>query len=105
MAPYFSKRFLMNVVEAFDLSISTYGLDVFWGSQLEHHETAAIVDRFQMSHLKTRDFGQGAYYAYLRSIGVDCFREMKAILDALGMDVYQIRMKGGVEIVETVAVR
>src|SRR5438094_10559085 len=32
MAPYFAKNFLMTVVEGFDISISTYGLDVLWGS-------------------------------------------------------------------------
>lgn len=104
MAPYFSRDFLMSVVEAFDISISTYGLDVFWGSQLEANQNAAIVDIFQMSHLKKRDFSSGAYYEYLRSQGIDCFKEMKDVLASLGIDSYQIRLKGGVDIVESVRV-
>ena len=104
MAPFFSKDFLLTVVESFDMSISTYGLDVFWGSQLEEHQSAAIVDRFVMSHLKRRDLGGGAYYAYLQSMGIDCFAEMKQVLDRLGIDSYPIRLKGGVEIVESVRV-
>jgi hypothetical protein len=104
MAPYFSRDFLMTVVEAFDMSISTYGLDVFWGSQLEAHQSAAIVDRFLMSHLRRRDFGEGAYYAYLRSLGIDCFKEMRNVLDSLGVESYEIRLKGGVDIVESVRV-
>jgi hypothetical protein len=104
MAPYFSRSFLLTVVEAFDMSISTYGLDVFWGSQLEADQTAAIIDRFQMSHLKKRDLAAGSYYAYLRSLGINCFEEMKVVLTTLGIDSYQIRLKGGVEIVESVQV-
>ncbi len=104
MAPYFARDFLMTVVEAFDISISTYGLDVFWGSQLEGDQSAAVVDRFLMSHLRRRDFRQGAYYAYLRSLGIDCFAEMKAVLDSLGLECYEIRMKGGVQVVEAVRV-
>jgi hypothetical protein len=104
MAPYISRRFLMNIVDAFDISISTYGLDVFWGSQLEGGDTAAVVDRFQMGHLKLRDFEGGAYYKYLQSIGVDCFLEMRKVLDMLGIDRYTIRLRGGAEIVEQAAV-
>ena len=104
MAPFFSKEFLLTVVEAFDISISTYGLDVFWGTQLEKGQTAAIVDRFQMTHAKRRDFESGTYYAYLKSIGVDCFLELKNVLNQLGLDSYDLRLLGGAEIVETVRV-
>ena len=105
MAPYVSGQFLMAIVESFDISISTYGLDVYWCSQLEADQSAAIIDRYQMSHLKHRDFAAGAYYGYLKSIGVDCFEEMRAVLAGLGLIEYSIRLKGGVEIVETVRVR
>jgi hypothetical protein len=57
-----------------------------------------------MSHLRRRDFGEGAYYAYLRSLGIDCFKEMKDILESLGVESYEIRLKGGVDIVESVRV-
>jgi hypothetical protein len=102
MAPYFSKRFLESVVETFDASISTYGLDVLWGSRLGADDTAAIVDRYQMSHLKQRELGTGAYYTYLRSIGIDCFAEMRSILGKLGIARYPVMMKGGVQIMESV---
>lgn len=104
MAPYFSQSFLMTVVDAFDISISTYGLDVFWGTQLEVHQRAAIVDRYQMSHLKRRDLKEGAFYAYLASHGINCFEEMKSVLARLGLDSYQIRILGGAEIIECVRV-
>jgi hypothetical protein len=104
MAPYFSRDFLMTVVEAFDMSISTYGLDVFWGSQLEAGQNAAIIDNFQMSHRKTRDLSDGAYYAYLKSLGIDYIDEMKNVLTTLGIESYPIRLKGGVDIVESVRV-
>ncbi len=105
MAPYFSRQFLATVVDTFDVSISTYGLDVLWGSQLPPDRSAAIIDRYQMSHLKQRELGTGAYYAYLRSIGIDCFSEMKAVLTRLGIDAYPVVMKSGVQIVEKVAVK
>jgi hypothetical protein len=104
MGPYFARDFLMTVVESFDLSISTYGLDVFWGMQLEEGQQAAIVDRFQMSHLKRRNLASGDYYGYLQSIGVDWMREMKNILELLKLDSYEIRMRGGMEIIERVQV-
>jgi len=103
MAPFFSTNFLMNVVEQFDVSVSTYGLDVLWGSMLEDDQAAGIIDRFQMSHLRKRNFS-GAFYAYLKSSGIDCFAEMKNVLTMLGIDSYEIRLKGGAEIVESVRV-
>jgi hypothetical protein len=105
MAPYFSRRFLMTVVEAFDLSISTYGLDVFWGSQLESDQAAAVIDKFQMSHMKRRDFAEGEYYAYLRSIGINCFAELRAVLLALGIDQYQIKLLGGVQLFQAISLK
>jgi len=104
MAPYFSRKFVVDVVDDFDISISTWGLDVFWGSRLGANHTAAIVDRFQMSHLKKRDFATGAYYAYLRSLGIDCFKEMKEVMTALGIDSYPIRLRGAAEIVQVIRV-
>ena len=79
MAPYLSRDFIMTVVDAFDISISTYGLDVFWGSQLEADQHAAIVDRFTMSHLKRRNLTGGAY-SLLQSLGINCFEESKHVL-------------------------
>lgn len=59
MAPYFSRDFLDAMVQSFDLSISGWGLDVFWGSQLCDQHSAAVVDRFTMSHLRPPDLHDG----------------------------------------------
>jgi len=104
MAPYMSQRFLMSVVDSFDVSISTYGLDVLWGAQLEPDQRAAVIDRYLMTHAKPRDFHQGAYYAYLRSLGIDPLHELKNVLETLQLECYEIRFKGGMEIVQTVRV-
>jgi hypothetical protein len=102
MAPYFSRSFLLNVVERFDLSISTWGLDVLWGSSLAEHDLAAIVDRFRMSHLRKRDYDSGAFYAYLRSRGIDCVAELNSVLATLGISAYEIRFEGGLPVRQSV---
>src|SRR5262245_47174197 len=67
MAPYFSREYLSAMVQSFELSISGWGLDIYWGSQLNGRH-AAVVDRFVMNHLRRPDTAEGAYYQYLRSI-------------------------------------
>jgi hypothetical protein len=104
MAPYFHSNFLWTVLETFDASISTYGLDVLWASELEANQTAAIVDKFEMRHLKRRNFTEGRFYEYLKTIGVNCFEEMAAILTSLGIESYQLQIKGGMQIIEEVRV-
>lgn len=98
MAPYFSRSFLLKVGERFDVSISTWGLDILWGSSLAEHDLAAVVDRFQMSHLRKRDHNSGPFYSYLRSLGIDWVAELNNVLATLGISSYELRFKGGLPV-------
>jgi len=102
MAPFFAREFLQTMVQSFDLSISGWGLDVFWGSQLTERRSAAIIDNFRMTHLRRPDPHHGPYYVYLRSIGVDWRSEFESIFTRLGISEYPIRVKGGSQIVQCV---
>lgn len=93
MAPLFSREFLNKVINEFDLSISTWGLDIYWGHILESGGVAAVVDRFQMTHSKPKDDTNGAFYKYLRSRNIDPSVEIKNVFERLGIADYVITPK------------
>ena len=45
-APYLARDFLKEMLHSFDLSISGWGIDIYWGHHLGHRWTAGIVDDF-----------------------------------------------------------
>lgn len=79
MAPYLSRRALAKVLPTFSQSISTYGLDLVWPSLVEN-AAIGIVDAFRIRHRETVNHSSGAFYNYLRSIGVDLDEEERQIL-------------------------
>lgn len=90
MAPYFSLNFLSLMLHSFDLCLSTWGLDVYWGAHLGDRWKAAVVDDFQMKHKKPVD-NSNAFYEYLNSIGVDPREDKKKIFKAIGREQYDIQ--------------
>ena len=90
MAPYFSQALLRRVVGEFDRSISTWGLDVLWGTRYGTTHRMAVIDLYTMSHRRASDFATGAFYQYLRSIGVEPMRELAAIFAELGLTQFDI---------------
>jgi hypothetical protein len=91
MAPFLARDFLGTMLHSFDLSISGWGIDVYWGHHLGERWSAGIVDEFLMRHTNPSDFETGAFYRYLRSLGVDPFREMRTVLDRIGVDAYEAK--------------
>ncbi|PPQ37928.1 hypothetical protein SAMN06265338_10367 [Rhodoblastus acidophilus] len=87
MAPCFSRRYFGKMLHSFTYSISSWGLDVYWGHHLGDEYVAAIVDAFEMRHTHPFD-PNGEFYNYLRAIGVDHNRELQAILAHLGIARY-----------------
>lgn len=104
MAPLFSQTFLKQVINEFDWSISTWGLDIYWGHLLESEGVAAIVDRFQMTHTKPKDETNGSFYQYLRSRNIDPRIEMKNIFERLGISEYSVADKNFVSFIQTLRV-
>jgi len=91
MAPFFRRAFLKEMLHSFDLSISGWGLDLYWGHHLADRWTAGIVDELLMRHTQVSNHETGAFYSYLRSIGVDPYEEMKSILTMIDTNPYIAR--------------
>ena len=89
MAPFMTRDFLQAMLHSFDLSISGWGLDVYWGHHLGERWTAGIVDDFLMRHTSPSDHDKGAFYQYLRSIGVDPYDDLRRMLALIGTGCYE----------------
>lgn len=86
MGPYMSKDFLTEMIHSFDLTLSTWGLDVYWGFHLGQRK-AAIIDKYQMEHSIPFDIN-GEFYQYLKSMNVDPDQDLNKILSLLGINRY-----------------
>lgn len=85
MAPIFSRVGLEKCLSTFDCSVSGWGLDFVWPVLLgEPRRRMAIIDAIQIVHTKELDLEAGAFYRFLRSIGVDPFVEMEAVMRKFG---------------------
>jgi hypothetical protein len=93
MAPFLARDFLKEMLHSFDLSISGWGIDCYWGHHLGERWTAGIVDEFLMRHTSPSNHDSGAFYKYLKSIGVDPYADMKKILGMIGTNVYEAKPK------------
>jgi hypothetical protein len=94
MAPFLARDFLNEMLHSFDLSISGWGIDVYWGHHLGQRWTAGIVDDFLMRHTNPSDHDKGAFYQYLRSIGVDPYDDLRQMLQRIGTKTYYARPTG-----------
>jgi hypothetical protein len=94
MAPFLARDFLKEMLHSFDLSISGWGIDVYWGHHLGERWTAGIVDEFLMRHTVPSNHESGAFYEYLKSIGVDPYDEMRNILNIIGTNPYVAKTLG-----------
>ena len=90
MAPYMKRDFLKEMAHSFDLSISGWGLDIYWGFHLGAQRTAAVLDEFVMKHTKEIDVADGGFYKYLRSIGISPYVEKRNIFSKLELKEYVV---------------
>jgi hypothetical protein len=75
MCPYFSSSALREALFTFPLSDSSWGLDLIWPRLPTF--APVVVDEFAIAHV--RPVGAGAFYEYMRSIGVSPRQEMIAL--------------------------
>jgi hypothetical protein len=94
MAPFLARDFLVEMLHSFDLTISGWGIDLYWGHHLGQRWTAGIVDEFLMRHTSPSDHDRGAFYQYLKSIGVDPYADMRSVFKLIGTDTYEARPLG-----------
>jgi len=80
MMPAFSRSAFQRCVDTFDKSISGWGLDYVWPKLLGYPERKiGIIDSIVVKHTKPIDQSKGAFYAYLRSLGVDAWTELEKL--------------------------
>ena len=79
MAPCFSRRMLEELLPTFTLTRSTWGIDWAWASLLNGRHCIAVVDAVQVQHTKPVDSRDGAFYVYMRALGVDPAAEQQMI--------------------------
>lgn len=77
MCPYFSSDALRVALNTFDLSYSTWGLDLVWPRVL--NVEPVVVDEFAIKHTRPAARSDGAFYAYLRRIGISPEREQERL--------------------------
>jgi len=68
MCPYFSTDSLRIVLNTFNRSYSTWGLDFLWPRLLAFEPV--VVDEFTIKHTKPVGGSDNAFYRYMRHIGV-----------------------------------
>ncbi|MEW5889176.1 MAG: hypothetical protein AB1768_08990 [Pseudomonadota bacterium] len=79
MAPCFSRAAVERLLPTFTLNKSTWGVDYAWASLLQGEGRIAVVDSVRVDHTKPVSLGEGAFYAKLRSMGIDAVEEYRAI--------------------------
>ena len=83
MAPIFSRPALAQCLETFPLSKSGWGLDLVWPVLLGNpRDKIAIIDEITMTHTRPVDPKEGAFYEYLRGLGVDPYSEFRELGNA-----------------------
>ena len=76
MCPYFSAKALRAAILTFDLSYSTWGLDYLWPKLPDLRPI--VVDAFQIRHVRPME-SNGAFYEYMRSIGISPYDELRKL--------------------------
>ena len=74
MCPYFSSDALRIALGTFNLSYSTWGLDELWPRLPGLHPV--VVDEFTVRHTRPVSGSDGAFYRYMRRIGVSPMQEL-----------------------------
>lgn len=90
MAPIFRSSFLRTVYSSFADSISTWGLEYIWYANAR--EPLMVNNDIEISHINPINTLDGPFYTYLKTIGVDPWRE-KAILRSTYTYSYYKEMK------------
>lgn len=77
MCPYFSSAALEVALSTFDLSYSTWGLDLIWPRLL--NVSPVVVDEFTIRHTRPVGRADSDFYVYLRRIGISPEREAQSL--------------------------
>lgn len=87
MMPGFSGEALTHCLPDFPRSLSGWGLDFLCGQRISQRFAVApqVIDSVQARHTKIINTEDGAYYQFMRSLGIDPEKELKAICREFGL--------------------
>jgi hypothetical protein len=86
MMPIFRRDALATCLPTFATCISGWGLDWVWPSLVGYHNNeVGFIDELPLTHTKPVDLAEGPFYRHLRSLGVDPWQEMDALLARHGL--------------------
>ncbi|MBB3066224.1 hypothetical protein [Limibacillus halophilus] len=87
MMPGFSGEALNLCLSDFPRSLSGWGLDFLCGERVSQHfdQAPQVIDSVQARHTKEINTEDGAYYRFVRSLGIDPAKELKAICKEFGL--------------------
>ena len=71
MAPCLSAAALDDLIDTFDASRSTWGVDFTWAGRSQDKRPLHVVDTVRVEHTKIMDKSGGAFYRKMRAMGVD----------------------------------
>jgi hypothetical protein len=71
MAPCFSQKALVQLIDTFAMSKSTWGIDYAWSSLLRDSGKISVVDAIRVAHTKPVNLIGGAFYQKMKSLGAD----------------------------------
>ena len=71
MAPCLSAQALADLIDTFDSSRSTWGVDLTWAGRSQDKRPLHVVDTVRIEHTKIMDKSGGAFYRKMKAIGVD----------------------------------
>lgn len=78
MAPCLSAQALDDLIDTFDATRSTWGVDFIWCGRAYGRKPVHIVDAIRIEHTKPMDKQGGAFYRKMKSQGVDPAAELAA---------------------------
>lgn len=70
MAPCLSAQALDDLIDTFDASRSTWGVDLTWAGRSQGTRPLHVVDAVQVEHTKPMDKKAGAFYRKMRASGI-----------------------------------
>lgn len=81
MMPVLSQKALRLITPTLGESVSGFGLDLVWGKLVaDAGGKIAVLDSIVAAHRRPVDQGSGAYYSYLRRVGINAKAELWALL-------------------------
>ena len=78
MAPCLSAAALDELIDTFDSSRSTWGVDLTWAGRSQDKRSLHVVDAVRVEHTKIMDKTGGAFYRKMKAMGVDPENEGEA---------------------------